>query len=577
MKNYSSIKAGLLIETIILLISLILTSMSIGYNILNPDKAMMAENYDCYHISEISSNVEYHISNEYLAYEGIESEKISKSEATRQLLDGPHLDSPWPMYCHDVRHSGRSPYSTANNTGFEKWRFNTGDWCEGSAVIDTDGFIYVPCFHRIHALYPNSTKKWTYWTEGWHQSGPAIDEKGILYIGSSHGFGQPSHLAAIFTNNGSLKWKYKANNIYSSPAIGNDRTIYFGDSDNFINALYPNGSLKWRFKTNNVVYSSPAIGQDGIVYCGSHDTYLYALFPNNGTLKWKYKTGNWIRTSPCIADDGTIFVVSLDDYLHAIYPNGTQKWKTNVGAGTSPTIGQDGTIYCGYTKLYAVNPDNGTIKWTFNPGNNRRIRGATPCNSIDGTIYFGTSIGETDGGEIIAVNSQGNEKWRKIIANEWVEFAPAIDSDGTVYIGSTSIINGDDVGYFYAFGKSNPEAPSAPEINGPTSGRTGKQYDFTFKSTSPLDKDLYYWIEWGDGEKEEWIGLYSSEEEITVNHTWSEQGLYIIKARAKDTDNLWGPWSEFEITIPRTRTSSYLWLLERFPLLERLLNLIRLC
>ena len=44
------------------------------------------------------------------------------------------------------------------------------------------------------------------------------------------------------------------------------------------------------------------------------------------------------------------------------------------GAGTSPTIGEDGTIYCGYYKLKAINPD-GSLKWEFNPGVDRSIRG----------------------------------------------------------------------------------------------------------------------------------------------------------------------------------------------------------
>ncbi|MGF3555040.1 MAG: PQQ-binding-like beta-propeller repeat protein, partial [Thermoplasmatota archaeon] len=75
--------------------------------------------------------------------------------------------------------------------------------------------------------------------------------------------------------------------------------------------------MRWRYQAGDVVYSSPAIGDDGTVYCGSHDCYLYALYPDNGTLKWRYGTGNWIRVSPCIGDDGTIYVVSLDNYLYA--------------------------------------------------------------------------------------------------------------------------------------------------------------------------------------------------------------------------------------------------------------------
>jgi outer membrane protein assembly factor BamB len=167
---------------------------------------------------------------------------------------------------------------------------------------------------------------------------------------------------------------------------------------------------------------------------------------------WRFATGGWIRTAPCIAEDGTIYCVSLDNYLYAIAPNGSMKWRTDVGAGTSPTIGQDGTIYAGWSQLYAINPLNGHVKWVFNPGPDRVIEGGTPAHSADGTIYFGVCIGEDQGGEIIAINSNGNEEWRATIADERIESAPAISEDGTIYIGSSWKPSG---GFLHAFGPKN--------------------------------------------------------------------------------------------------------------------------
>jgi len=509
--------------------------MTIGYTIETSNRDSIIEDCDfnCYNITEISSyNQRFHEANpSYCLYL---TEKIKKNRLL--ILDGP-MDSPWPMYCHDTHHTSRSPYSTADNPGDEKWRKGLSGWVS-SPVIDDEGVIYVGAYN-FYAISPNGTLKWEYDTPYKIECAPAIDENGILYVGTV--WAMPNYLYAFYPD-GTLKWKYRTgDHIYSSPVIGDDGTIYFGDGNQYINALYPNGTLKWRYKTGHVVYSSPAIGDDGTIYCGSHDKHLYALYPNNGTVKWRYKTGDWIRTSPCIADDGTIYVVSLDSYLHAVYPNGTLKWKTNVGAGTSPTIGWDGTIYAGYKKLYAINPTNGSVKWTFKPGPERTIRGGTPANSIDGTIYFGTS----DGGEIIAVNSNGTEKWRMKIGT--CESAPAIGEDGTVYTGSSRL---------YAFGKLDPDAPDAPNIDGPHGGKAGVEYEYTFKSTSPIDNDVFYYIEWEDGKKEKWIGPHDSGKKITIPHIWDEKGNYTIKARAKDTPNLWGPWSEFEVTIPKNQQTN---------------------
>jgi outer membrane protein assembly factor BamB len=484
------------------------------------------------------------------------------------------------MYCHDVRHTSRSPYSTEDNSFYNKWWIKSYDYIEGSTAIDRDGVIYFCCSERdvyqelyFVAVYPNGTLKWKCKIDWPVSSSPVIAEDGTIYVGDrNYAWGKLYSISP----NGTLNWKlHTYGEIYSSPAIGSDGTIYVGDGWNYINAINPNGTFKWRYPTGLVVYSSPAIGSDGTVYCGSHDTYLYALYPN-GTLKWRYKTGDWIRASPCIGDDETIYVVSLDNYLHAINSDGTLKWKTNVGAGTSPTIGQDGTIYAGYSSLYAINPVNGSVKWSFPVSGT--MRGGTPCNSADGTIYVGTS----DGGELIAINSDGTLKWRTKIGT--CEFAPIIGRDGTIYIGNSvmeEVYHGAfiNVGYLYAFNNMDPNAPTAPEINGTNKGKKGIEYPYTFKSTSPLGRDLYYYIEWGDGDwtTQWWIGPYNSSETIVLNHTWPDEDEYTIKVRCKDTENLWGPFSEYSVIItPRNRvsySSLFMRFLERFPIFQKLNNL----
>ncbi|MEO0112254.1 MAG: PQQ-binding-like beta-propeller repeat protein [candidate division WOR-3 bacterium] len=190
---------------------------------------------------------------------------------------------------------------------------------------------------------------------------------------------------------GTLKWKFKTwDDISSSPAIGNDGTIYFGSIDCFLYALNPDGKLKWKFKTDGKVFSSPAIGNDGTIYFGSHDNFLYALNPD-GTLKWKFETGSGVFSSPAIGNDGTIYFGSDDYFLYALNPDGNLKWKFKTGSSiySSPAIGNDGTIYFGSDDhfLYALNPD-GKLKWKFKTG--WRIW-SSPAIGNDGTIYFGSN------------------------------------------------------------------------------------------------------------------------------------------------------------------------------------------
>jgi outer membrane protein assembly factor BamB len=484
--------------------------------------------------------------------------------------------SPWSMYCHDTRHTGRSPYNTADNPGTIKWKYETGDdWIDSSPAIDENGTIYVGSDERcLFAFNPNGTIKWRFDTNGWLESSPAIGKDGTIYVGSRGG-----HLYAI-NSNGTLKWRFNANDIIrSSPAIAEDGTIYFGVVGpgwdiGRIHAVNPNGTEKWHFDTNDWVYSSPAIGEDGIVYCTSNDNHLYALYPENGTMKWSFKRGAYLG-SPSIGDDGTIYTACWDDYLYAVYPeNGTMKWRSKLGfgCGHTPTVAGDGTIFVGEDLLYAIYP-NGTRKWSFNPGGNLDVTSVSQAVSADGIIYIGTSLDTAKGGYLIAVNPDGTERWRVWIHNDHVYSSPAIGSDGTVYIGSAPHNNG----ILYAIGPLDPDAPSAPIINGPSEGKKGNEYSFTFKSTDPNGDDVYYYISWNDGKDEEWIGPYSSGYELTVNHTWKNENTFTIKARARDTDYLWGPESEFEIIIPRNKVSYnslFLRFLERFPMLQKLLHIL---
>ncbi|KYK32862.1 MAG: hypothetical protein AYK22_01710 [Thermoplasmatales archaeon SG8-52-3] len=94
--------------------------------------------------------------------------------------------------------------------------------------------------------------------------------------------------------------------------------------------------------------------------------------------------------------------------------------------------------------------------------------------------------------------------------------------------------------------------PNSPLINGPNQGKPGNEYDYTFRATDPDDDPVMYFIDWGD-DTNEWTEFSDSGEQITLKHTWSEEGNYIIKAKAKDINDAESDWTEFEIEIPRNR------------------------
>ena len=132
------------------------------------------------------------------------------------------------------------------------------------------------------------------------------------------------------------------------------------------------------------------------------------------------------------------------------------------------------------------------------------------------------------------------------------------DEAGTYYV---MVIAEDVVGEQSSFSSplsvSIGNAPGAPIITGPDSGRARAKYEYTFSSTDADDDELYYYIEWGDGSVEDWIGPYASGEKITIEHKWKTRGTYVIRAKAKDTHNVEGEWGTLEVSMPKTYESAY--------------------
>ena len=424
------------------------------------------------------------------------------------------MDSPWPMKCHDLHHTGRSPYDTSDNTGEELWRFKTENWIESGLCIGNDGTIYFGSFDRyLYAINPDGSLKWKYKTNGGIWSTPAIAEDGTIYIGT---FGD--YLYAI-NPDGALKWNFWAGSqasITSSPAIAPDGTIYFGAMGpnleqelGRIYAIKPDGSEKWHYDTDYWIVSDPAIGDDGTIYVGSGDAYLYALRPD-GTLRWRFKTGDWVKAHPSIADDGTIFISSFDGYLYALNPNGTLKWKyAGGGDEASASIGSDGTIYVGNTYLHAIYP-NGTLKWKIDVGPN--IDHASPAIGADGTIYVAGDA------YVIAINPDGTEKWSKKIASR-IESSPCIGKDGIVYVGSSY----GDYGYLFAFGCGEISARS----DGPYYGLINQAVEFIGDVSGGHQPYSWHW-DFGDE---------STSNEQNPLHFYEEPGNYTVTLTVTDNED----------------------------------------
>jgi pyrrolidone-carboxylate peptidase len=104
--------------------------------------------------------------------------------------------------------------------------------------------------------------------------------------------------------------------------------------------------------------------------------------------------------------------------------------------------------------------------------------------------------------------------------------------------------------------KSLPNnAPNAPDIDGPPSGKAGISYTYTFTSAlDPDGDDVSYFIEWDDETTSGWTTFIpSGPPGYSESHRWSEQGTYTIRAKVKDPYGAESNWTEFTVTMSRNK------------------------
>lgn len=128
-----------------------------------------------------------------------------------------------------------------------------------------------------------------------------------------------------------------------------------------------------------------------------------------------------------------------------------------------------------------------------------------------------------------------------------------------------------------------PNKPDTPA--GPSSGKRNTEYTYTTSAIDPNSNQLYYLFDWGDGTNSGWVGPYASDEEATAKHSWSSQGNFEIKAKAKNTKEVESEWSDpLSVSMPKNKgyinTPLLLRILENhphiFPILQQIIKLFRL-
>jgi hypothetical protein len=153
--------------------------------------------------------------------------------------------------------------------------------------------------------------------------------------------------------------------------------------------------------------------------------------------------------------------------------------------------------------------------------------------------------------------------------NQYYQYPIASDKNGPTVTGYTYSSADGSSGSWFDRGTGSPKSdvairlrtsgsdpPTEPSISGPTSGKPNNDYIFEFVSTDPNGNKISYYIKWGDGKETDWTPFRNSGSKYTESHSWTAQGTYTIKAKARDIFGVESDWETHLITIPKAKTKN---------------------
>jgi outer membrane protein assembly factor BamB len=385
--------------------------------------------------------------------------------------------SPWPKFHRDQENTGTVVNANlSSNPGTCRWVFPPGDRdsCTtalstppkgafaASPVISGDGRIYIGSadgtLYALDAEHGTQITSFSFSIASSITSAALVAarpvEGEVVFVGASDGY-----LYGL-TDSGAVQptyWPSAVNGIISgSPNIGADGTVYVASLAGMVAGVCPNGIGRFALSAGGSLYS-PTRGPDGTLYFGGDDHLLRAV-QADGPLKWSFSAAGAISTAPAFdTDTNSVYVADRSGRVFKVETNGRPDPDFAFGPvgpiSSSPAVAGD-HLYCGSDdgNVYAVNTITGSTStghadWTFPTGARVFSSPAVATNpgspaivvigSDDGNVYFlednATSV------TLLATFSIGAP----------VRSSPAIDSDGTVYVGA-------DDGRVYAIGLPLP-------------------------------------------------------------------------------------------------------------------------
>lgn len=335
---------------------------------------------------------------------------------------------------------GNIVWEFSNNTTVTK--FNEGS---NSPAIGEDGTIYyvegnAAAQSKLVAVTDQGAtaqRKWATVLGNQASNAPSIGPDGNIYINT---WAATRTIAKLNATGGEIIWSGAVGTGVSNntPAVDAQGNTYHGSRQQAPNggaySWSPTGDKRWEITGVGAFYAAPVISKDGntVYFLNTNEGKLWAVNAADGARKWSESVGMGSGThgsSLSMNSDGTIYYTT-NAHVVAITDGGTTgsvKWSATVtgAAQSGVVIGPNGDLYTGSgAGLVALNPADGTVKWTYAMGTTESV----PAVDVEGNIYLGSNDGK-----LIVVNNKG-QLLKEFELGTGAVNSPTITSNGTVYV-----------------------------------------------------------------------------------------------------------------------------------------------
>ena len=190
---------------------------------------------------------------------------------------------------------GKNRWDHLADQGKTEWFINS------SPALTLDDLLLVAGRDEyLYAFSLDGDQRWRLHLRGQMLASPVVGPNGDIYVGVAlvrRGDQSRGKLVCLDGQSHRVRWEYNAEApVESTPVVGDDGVVYFGDNAGFVHAVGDDGARRWQRDVGSPVRSSGALPLAHRVVFGLDNGTLVALYASSSSLAgsgWpKYMKGS---------------------------------------------------------------------------------------------------------------------------------------------------------------------------------------------------------------------------------------------------------------------------------------------